>query len=115
MPQRSPARYLAPASLAVCALAFLIVLVTNSPSKHELVEPAQESRPAKQHSKATKEQGKPASSTTSSEKRVYVVKSGDTPSAIASANGVSLEEIRKLNPDLDPQLLHPGMKIKLRP
>ena len=42
------------------------------------------------------------------------MKTGDTPSSIAEKTGVPLEEIPRLNPDLDPQTLSPGQRIKLR-
>ena len=44
-----------------------------------------------------------------------MVKPGDTPSSIAVKTGVTLAEIERLNPDLDPQLLAPGDRLKLRP
>ena len=40
---------------------------------------------------------------------------GDTPSGIAEKVGVDLETILELNPDLDPQTLTPGTKLKLSP
>ena len=46
-------------------------------------------------------------------RKVYVVKPGDTPSGIADKTGVSLEELEKANPKLDPQLLAPGQRIRL--
>ena len=44
----------------------------------------------------------------------YTVRSGDTPSSIADKTGIPLEQILQLNPDLDPQTLSPGQRIKLR-
>src|SRR3712207_2780839 len=46
-------------------------------------------------------------------RKVYVVKPRDTPSGIAEKTGVSLEQLEKANPDLDPQLLAPGQRIKI--
>ena len=46
-------------------------------------------------------------------RKVYVVKPGDTPSGIAEKTGVSLEQLEKANPDLDPQLLAPGQRIRI--
>ena len=43
-----------------------------------------------------------------------MVKAGDTPSGIAEKPDVPLEQILELNPDLDPQTLAPGTRIKLR-
>jgi len=49
-------------------------------------------------------------------KDIYEVKKGDTLSKIAKANGMSLEELLELNPQLkqNPDLIHPGDEIKLK-
>ena len=46
-------------------------------------------------------------------RRIYTVKPGDTPSGIAEATGVTLEQLEEANPDLDPQLLAPGQRIRI--
>ena len=43
----------------------------------------------------------------------YVVKKGDTLSKIARANGTTLSEIKKANPNIDPDKLRIGQPIKL--
>ena len=47
-------------------------------------------------------------------RRVYIVKSGDTLSAIADKTGVSLATIQRLNPKLDADTLHAGQHVRLR-
>ncbi|HEY6780051.1 MAG TPA: LysM domain-containing protein [Thermoleophilaceae bacterium] len=44
----------------------------------------------------------------------YTVKTGDTLGAIAEQTGVSVEQLQELNPELDPQALVSGQRIKLR-
>lgn len=44
----------------------------------------------------------------------YVVKNGDTLTAIAHRTGVSVVRIQQLNPKVDPQILIAGEKLKLR-
>lgn len=44
----------------------------------------------------------------------YVIKSGDTLTAIAHATGVSVAKIEQLNPEVDPQILIAGEKLKLK-
>jgi LysM repeat protein len=44
----------------------------------------------------------------------YTVKLNDTLEAISQKTGVSVERIQELNPELDPQNLIVGQKIKLR-
>jgi len=46
--------------------------------------------------------------------KTYEVQEGDTLTGIASKTGISVEVIEKLNPDLDPQALTLGQKLKLR-
>ena len=47
-------------------------------------------------------------------KAAYVVQSGDTLTAIAHKTGVSVVRIQDLNPNVDPQILISGEKLKLR-
>lgn len=51
---------------------------------------------------------------TRSRRRRYTVKAGDTPSGIAEKTGVPVEELLDLNPDVDPQALQTGQRLKLR-
>ena len=46
-------------------------------------------------------------------RRAYVVKSGDTLSAISIKTGVSLVTIQRLNPKLDADTLHAGQRVRL--
>ncbi|MFN8639246.1 MAG: LysM domain-containing protein [Dehalococcoidia bacterium] len=44
----------------------------------------------------------------------YTVQSGDTLSAIAEANGITLAEVIRLNPQIaNPDLIHPGDEITI--
>jgi LysM repeat protein len=57
--------------------------------------------------------------TTSNEKpkrtpATYTIKANDTLTAIAEQNGTTVERLLELNPELDPQGLVAGQKIKLR-
>jgi LysM repeat protein len=47
-------------------------------------------------------------------KKAYVVQPGDTLSSIADKTGVSIAELQRLNPGIDPQILIAGDKLKLR-
>ena len=109
MAGRSPARFLAPLALVAFALAlFLVVSSTtkddgSTPGARDAAQPAQST--ASPDGKGEKKRKAP---------RSYTVKTGDTPSGIAEKVNVPLEQILELNPDLDPQTLTPGTKIKLR-
>ena len=104
MPARSPARLLAPLALAVSLVAVVVVIAASgggdkapdSSGARTDRAPAQRPRPRRP-------------------RKVYVVRSGDLLSTIAQRTGVSPERIQALNPDLDPQTLVPGQRIRLRP
>jgi LysM repeat protein len=111
MARRSPARFLAPLALVAFGIA-LFVIVTGSQSPEEEASPnrATESRPAEgqgEEENGGEEQERRG-------RRRYTVQPGDTPSSIAEETGVPLEDILRLNPDLDPQTLSPGQRIRLR-
>jgi LysM repeat protein len=44
----------------------------------------------------------------------YVVESGDTLIGIAHKTGIPIGELEELNPEVDPQLLNAGEKLKLQ-
>ena len=47
-------------------------------------------------------------------RRNYVVRPGDSFGSIAERTGVSVDELERLNPEVDPQALVVGQRIKLR-
>ena len=109
MGHRSFARFLAPLALVAFCIA-LFMVVTSSSTEPETTAP-------NRATDTTRPTGTPDDEERSRERkgpRRYTVKPGDTPSSIAEETGVPLEEILRLNPDLDPQTLSPGQRIKLR-
>jgi LysM repeat protein len=44
----------------------------------------------------------------------YVVRSGDTLSAISERTGIALDALQELNPSIDANALHAGQKLRLR-
>jgi LysM repeat protein len=109
MAARSPARFLAPLALLAFVLALFIVVgrsaETTTPGGAAKTGQDQSATPAGDSSPTPRTKGR----------RFYRVKAGDTPSSIAERHGVPLSQIQELNPDLDPQTLAPGQRIKLRP
>jgi LysM repeat protein len=104
MAGRSPARFLAPLALVAFVVA-LVMIIQAAGNDQSGEEPATNSSKPAATSTATPK--------TKRKRKVYVVKPGDTPSGIAEKTGVSLEQLEIANPDLDPQLLAPGQRIKL--
>jgi len=107
MAGRSPARFLAP--LALVAFALALFMVVSSTTGDDSGEPG--TRGASAPAEATPT---PKAEKKKRRRKTYTVKAGDTPSGIAVKVGVPLDQIFELNPELDPQTLTPGTKIKLR-
>jgi LysM repeat protein len=111
MAGRSPARFLAPLALVAFALALFLV-VTAAPDEERPAAPGSAVRETTPGATAT-----PTGKKRQGDRKVrrrYTVKPGDTPSGIAEKTGVPLEEILSLNPELDPQTLAPGTRLRLR-
>jgi LysM repeat protein len=104
MARRSPARFLAPLALvAFCFALFMVVQASQTNSDGDDTP-----------NRATDAQPTATATPERRGRRRYTVKEGDTPSSIAEETGVPLEDILRLNPDLDPQTLRPGQRIRLR-
>jgi LysM repeat protein len=104
--RRTPARWLAPLALVTCAVAVYAV-VDNTLLKDDSSSTG-----------GTVSQPATSTKTTSSSKpkkrrKVYIVKSGDTLSAISVKTGVSLTTIQRLTPKLDADTLHAGQHVRL--
>ena len=112
MAPRSPARFLAPLALVAFGIALFMVVTSSSddPETDDGSPATQEERPAAPAGDGEEEDG----GSERRGRRRYTVRPGDTPSSIAEKTGVPLEDILRLNPDLDPQTLSPGQRIKLR-
>jgi LysM repeat protein len=110
--RRSPARWLVPIALVACAVA--VYSVVNATLSSD--EPAATSTAAttSTSSKSTSS-SKSSKSSKNKRRRTYIVKSGDTLSAISIKTGVSLDRIEQLNPKLDSQSLQTGQRVKLSP
>jgi Tfp pilus assembly protein FimV len=104
--ETNPARILAPLALALCAVAFFAVLFTSGGDNDNGDDRAGERRAS---SGKKKRRGSARVSRTT-----YTVKTGDTLAGIARKNRLSIERLQELNPQLDPQALVSGQKIKLR-
>jgi LysM repeat protein len=105
--RRSAARLLAPLALLLAVVAVLIVVQSSGDSGDSKGDSAEK----------TSTQQSTTPDTTQKQRRVrptYTVKLNDTLGLISEKTGVSVERIETLNPDLDPQNLIVGQKIKLR-
>ena len=105
--RRSPGRWLAPVALITAAVAVYAV-VDNTLLKDESssggTSTSQQTTTTSTAKKGSKK---------SKRRRTYIVKSGDTLSAISIKTGVSLATIQRLNPKLDADTLHAGQHVRL--
>jgi LysM repeat protein len=112
---RSPARLIAPVGIVVFAIAALLVVTSaNGPdhSKHESTATKQEQRDLElRRARARKSAAKHGSRLPQG---VYIVKTGDTLGGIAQKTGIPVTRLQELNPNLDPQALVSGQRLKLR-
>jgi len=109
MRRRSPARWLAPLALVTCAVAVYVVV-----DRELLSDSSGASTTTTRTSTAGKATTSAAKHTTTTKKtKVYVVKTGDSFSAIAAKQGVDAAALQEANPDVDASALHPGQKLKL--
>ena len=103
MAHRSPARFLAPLALVACRLRPL----------HGRQSPQTELGRQRAHQTAPPTVRRNAHAGTQGP--APLSRQGrDTPSSIAEKTGVPLEDILRLNPDLDPQTIQVGQRIRLR-
>ena len=111
--RRSPARLLAPISLVAFVLALLIVIASSGGD-----DSGGDSGNSSQQESTTLTTPGETTASGESEPRVdqtfYTVKTGDTLGGIAETVGVPITRLQELNPDLDPQALVSGQKIRLR-
>jgi LysM repeat protein len=104
------ARLIAPLALIACAVAVVALVLgsgvvgddsgSETAGSNDLPAATERTTTSKQKQKKT-----PAT---------YTIKANDTLSSIAEANGTTVDHLLELNPDLDPQGLVAGQKIKLR-
>lgn len=101
---KAPARLLA--TLALVA-AFVVVIVVLSNGLGGDSNDSSLKGQTRSGKTSGKNSGKPRQA-------AYVVQNGDTLTSISEETGVDVETIQELNPDIDPQILNSGQKLKLR-
>ncbi len=100
---RNPARLAAALALLMAVVAVVAVVQASRPGSSGTPPPVT-------HTVLTRSvhRARPAP-------RTYVVQAGDTLSVIAARTHVTLERILQLNPNVDPQALQTGQRLKLSP
>jgi LysM repeat protein len=104
----NPGRLLAPLALVVCAIAFFAVLLSSDAGNDGDSAGSETTAPAAgTQGRTTTERSRPL-------RRTYTVQPNDSLDAIAQRFGLEVERLQELNPEVDPQGLVVGQKIKLR-
>ncbi|MGI8594976.1 MAG: LysM peptidoglycan-binding domain-containing protein [Solirubrobacteraceae bacterium] len=102
------ARYVAPLIL-VAMLVTTVVVVSTSLTGDKEAKRGDGSQVSAQEKRRKRERRRARAG-----QKSYRVKQGDTLEVIAIKTKVSREELVRFNPELDPQALQPGQKLKLR-
>jgi LysM repeat protein len=106
--RRRPSRWLAPVAIVACAGVVFAIARGGTAEEDGGSGGAGGTRTGTTETR-------PATTTTkTTTRRTYVVRSGDTLSAISIETGVPVSRLQALNPDLDVQALQPGQRLKLR-
>jgi LysM repeat protein len=93
------------AAVALVGAVAAIVVVVSAGLKNE-------SSPRRGHNSASTAKQEPTHHRTKAS--TYEVKTGDTLIAIAHQTGIPVSELLALNPEVDPQILIAGEKLKLK-
>lgn len=102
---------LAPIALVLFAFAFFLVIVSSDTSEDS---DNGRDRAGQRTNTGTETTTTGTDGEQRPSARFYTVKTGDTLAAIAETVGVPVDTLLELNPDLDPQALVSGQKIRLR-
>src|SRR5512133_4267263 len=102
--RRRIGRWLAPVALITCAVAVYAV-VDNTLLKNDGASSSNGSTQQTTTKSTSKKSAKGRK-----RRRAYIVKSGDTLSAISIKTGVSMTTIQRLNPKLQADTLHAGQR-----
>ena len=117
MSSNRPSRWIAPLALLAALGAVLFVIsgsTQDSESGSESAAPSEERAETTGSTDEEREAGETTASTsTTSQRKTYRVRPGDTLGVISERTGVSVEELQELNPDIDANSLTVGEKIKL--
>jgi LysM repeat protein len=104
-----PVHLLAPLALVAVAVA-VVVVIANS----EVTGGDEDNGGEVTTTQATDTQTTTTPNRQRTQRRNYVVKPGDSFGSIAEKTGVSIAQLEQLNPEVDPQALVVGQRIKLR-
>lgn len=113
--RRSPLRFMAPVALVAFGIALLFIVSSSGGEGSSSTPSSAERQKDKDLGAATKKpRRKRSTSAGALPTRNYTVKAGDTLGSISEKTGIPVDKLQELNPQVDPQQLTSGQKIKLR-
>ena len=116
--RRSPLRFLAPVALVIFGLTLLTIVATSGGDGGNDKPTASEQAKQQDLGRAERRERRARREAAANEGQLptgtYTVKSGDTLGSISEKTGIPVDKLQELNPQLDPQQLVSGQKIKLR-
>jgi LysM repeat protein len=98
---RNWARYLAPIALAAAIGGTYLVVHSGLKPKHPAAQTQTGTRASPRHRRSAR-------------KRFYSVQPGDNLTSIARKTGTALTTLEAMNPNLDPNSLQTGQRLRLR-
>ena len=114
--RKSPARFLAPLALIIALVAFMAIVTSSggggSTTSSDVTQSTTSA--ARSSTTAAKSTTTAAKKKAAGGKRFYTVQAGDTLGGIASKTGIPLATIQTLNPNVDPNAMTTGQKIRLK-
>ena len=111
---RNPLRFLAPVALLGFGLALLLIVSSTSGDGGDSKPSASQEEKSRDLGTSGKKTKKKKSDDGALPTRNYTVKEGDTLGSISEKTGIPVDKLQELNPELDPQQMTTGQKIKLR-
>ena len=105
---------LAPLALGLFVVVFFAIVLTAGSGDGGSEETKSANTSASKTTTSSKKQRTNTTTTKQAQSATYTVKVGDTLGSISETTGVPVQKLLDLNPDLDPQALVSGQKIKLR-
>ena len=112
--RRSPLRFLAPVALVVFGIALLMIVSQSDGGDTGGNQTASEQEKDRDLGSSSKKSKKERADDDALPTRNYTVKRGDTLGSISEKTGIPVDKLQELNPEIDPQQLTTGQKIKLR-
>jgi LysM repeat protein len=108
-------RVLAPLAFFAAATVLVLLVQNALNAGNETASPApREAPPAAGAPTAATGTGTETGTTPRQQRRFYVIRSGDTLETIAARFGTTVEDLVELNPNVDPNALQPGQRIRVR-